>query len=147
MFLLCLYSKTVTWADDIDDNYEKYETTPQIEKQDNEILEDTESFYNKDDQQFQTEYSASEYSNVDNGIGVGIESNSTHNQYDDNQYQMQTIDQSNPDMYNAEYYYPDQELNQYEQQYEPQQTAEVNSLFYFALHCIWATHAMVTDGA
>lgn len=133
--LINLYSKTVTWADDLDNNYKKFETSQGFEKQDTEIIEDTGAFYGDENQQQQSEYSASEY--LDDGGGGGgdgdgsggvgndiIESSNTQNQYDENQYQAQVVDETNQNVYNNEYYYPDQQLNQYEQ-YEAQQKQEV----------------------
>lgn len=129
--LLFLFSKTVTWADDIDNNFKKLDSTQHHEEQDIGILHDTESFSNnKDDQQYQNEYSAPEYSDVNNGIEV--EPNVSNIQYDENQYQAQSIDPNDQIAYNNEYYYPDQELNQYEQ-YDPQQIQAVS--FYFKITC------------
>lgn len=129
--MLFLFSKTVTWADDIDNNFKKLDSTQHHEKQDTEILHDTDSFSNnKDGQQYQNEYLAPEYSDVNNGIEV--EPNVSNIQYDDNQYQAQSIDPNNQIAYNNEYYYPDQELNQYEQQYDPQQ---IQAVSFFTITC------------
>lgn len=109
-----IHSKTVTWADDPDNNYKKQDPTQFYETQ-NDIQSDT--YYADgavESQQFQTEYLTQQ----------AIEPNDAQYQYDNNQYQAQT-DAANQNLYtNEEYYYPDEQANQY-QQYDSQSQQQV----------------------
>lgn len=123
MFVRLIHSKTVTWADDPDNNYKKDDPTQFYETQNitNDIPSET--YYAGDtgeSQQFRNEYTPQTNTPLD------IEPSDAHYQYDTNQYQAQTdATPTNENVYsNEEYYYPDEQVNQYEQ-YDSQQQQQV----------------------